>query len=65
MDIVEIRALEGPNIYSPKPVIKMLIDVKELGNVATRDIHGFNGALLSYLPGLEKHHCSLEKPGGF
>lgn len=65
MEIVEIRALEGPNIYSSKPVIKMQIDVKELGNVATRDIPGFNQALLSYLPGLSKHKCCFNRPGGF
>lgn len=65
MEIVEIRALEGPNIYSPKPVIKMLIDVKELENVATRDIPGFNQALLSYLPGLSNHKCCFNRPGGF
>jgi cyanophycin synthetase len=40
MEIVEIRALEGPNIYSPKPIIKMTVDVKELDNMATRDIPG-------------------------
>lgn len=65
MEIVEIRALEGPNIYSSRPVIKMQIDVKELENVATRDIPGFNLALLSYLPGLSKHKCCFDRPGGF
>ncbi len=65
MEIVEIRALEGPNIYSPKPVIKMTVDVKKLKNVATRDIPGFNQTLLSYLPGLSKHNCCLNRPGGF
>lgn len=65
MEIIEIRALEGPNIYSSKPVIKMQIDVKELENIATRDIPGFNLALLSYLPGLSKHRCCFNKPGGF
>jgi cyanophycin synthetase len=65
MEIVEIRALEGPNIYSPKPIIKMTIDVKELENVATREIPGFNQALLSYLPGLSQHGCCFNRPGGF
>ena len=65
MEIVEMRAIEGPNIYSSKPVIKVLVDVKDLDNIATRDIPGFNQTLLSYLPGLSKHHCSFDEPGGF
>jgi len=65
MDIVEIRALEGPNIYSPKPVIKMLIDIKDLEDVPTKDVTGFNEALLKYLPGLGEHHCCMDSPGGF
>jgi len=65
MDIVEIRALEGPNIYSPKPVIKMLIDIKNLEDVPTKDLTGFNEALMKYLPGLSEHHCCMDSPGGF
>ena len=65
MEIIDIRAIEGPNIYSSKPVVKMQIDVKELENVATRDIPGFNSALLSYLPGLAEHRCCFDRPGGF
>ncbi|HHX23748.1 MAG TPA: cyanophycin synthetase [Thermoanaerobacterales bacterium] len=65
MEIVEMRAIEGPNIYSSKPVIKVLVDVKDLDNISTRDIPGFNQTLLSYLPGLSKHHCSFDEPGGF
>ncbi|TYP51655.1 cyanophycin synthetase [Thermosediminibacter litoriperuensis] len=65
MDIVDIRALEGPNIYSPKPVIRMLVDVGEFEDIPTRDIQGFNRRLLEKLPGLAAHHCCFEEPGGF
>ena len=65
MEIIEIKALEGPNIYSSKPVIRMQVDVKDLENIATRDIPGFNSALLSYLPGLAEHKCCFDRPGGF
>ncbi|WP_422446458.1 cyanophycin synthetase [Thermoanaerobacterium sp. DL9XJH110] len=65
MDIVEIRAIEGPNIYSPKPVIKMTLDVKDLEDTPTRCITGFNQTLLHYLPGLARHHCCFDEPGGF
>ena len=46
MEIVEIRAMDGPNIYSPKSIIKMTVDVKELENVATREIPGFNSTAI-------------------
>lgn len=65
MYIKDIRTLEGPNIYSSKPVIKMILDVGELENVATREIPGFNEAIIAYLPGLAEHHCCLGRPGGF
>nr|WP_245984817.1 cyanophycin synthetase [Biomaibacter acetigenes] len=65
MDIVDIRAIEGPNIYSPKPVIKMILDVKDMEDIPTRDFSGFNDTLLNYLPGLAQHHCCFETRGGF
>jgi len=65
MDIVDIRAIEGPNIYSPKPVIRMVLDAGDMDDIPTRDVSGFNDTLLNYLPGLAQHHCCFEKPGGF
>ncbi|MCG0275052.1 MAG: cyanophycin synthetase [Thermosediminibacteraceae bacterium] len=65
MKIIDIRALEGPNIYSSKPVIRMLVDVGDLEDTATKDIEGFNRRLLEKLPGLASHHCCFDKPGGF
>nr|MBO2494456.1 cyanophycin synthetase [Clostridia bacterium] len=65
MKICELKAFKGRNIYSHKKVIKMVIDLEELVDVATKDIEGFNDALLRLLPGLYQHHCSLGRPGGF
>jgi len=65
MKICELKAFKGRNIYSHKKVIKMVIDLGELADVATKDIEGFNDALLKLLPGLHEHHCSLGFPGGF
>ncbi|MCR4430214.1 MAG: cyanophycin synthetase [Tepidanaerobacteraceae bacterium] len=65
MDIVDIRAIEGPNIYSPKPVVKMILDAGDMDDTPTRDISGFNETLLRLLPGLAQHHCCFKSPGGF
>ncbi|MDI3481560.1 MAG: cyanophycin synthetase [Tepidanaerobacteraceae bacterium] len=65
MDIVDIRAIEGPNIYSPKPVVRMILDVGDMDETPTRNISGFNGTLLELLPGLAQHHCCFKSPGGF
>lgn len=65
MKIADIRALEGPNIYSPRPVVRMLLDVENLDDVSTRDLKGFKERLLEKLPGLSQHHCCFDRPGGF
>jgi cyanophycin synthetase len=65
MYIVDIRAIEGPNIYSSKNIIKMILNVKDLENVTTKSIAGFNETLVRLLPGLMKHNCCFDMPGGF
>lgn len=65
MHIKEIRAFEGPNIYSNRPVIKMLLELGDYRDIPTKDIPGLNAGILSLLPGLSEHHCSLGVPGGF
>lgn len=65
MNIEELYAIEGPNIYSPKPVIRMIIDIGKWEYIPTKDIRDFNKTLLNYLPGLKEHHCSYDMPGGF
>lgn len=65
MKICEIKAFKGRNIYSHQKVIKMVVDLEELADIATKDIRGFNDTLLKLLPGLYQHHCSLGCPGGF
>lgn len=65
MNIKELCAIEGPNIYSPKPVIKLIIDIGKWEHIPTRDIQDFNITLLKYLPRLKEHYCSYDMPGGF
>ncbi len=65
MKIKHIRTLNGPNVYSYHPVLLMQLDLGELDERESREFDGFNERLLSLLPGIHNHHCSLGKPGGF
>jgi cyanophycin synthetase len=65
MRLDKIRALQGPNVYSHKPVLVARIYLEELTGKESCEIPGFIERLLGCLPGLEDHHCSREKTGGF
>jgi cyanophycin synthetase len=65
MRILAIRTLAGPNVYNHNPVLVMRLDLEDLVETSSAMIEGFTDRLLTLLPGLEEHHCSLERPGGF
>src|SRR5689334_16162727 len=64
MKVESIRTLNGPNVYSHHPVLIMHLDLGELAERESRECKGFNERLLTVLPGLNNHHCSLGRPGG-
>ncbi len=63
--ILELRALRGPNRYSKKKTIFMLINIDEFEYKPTNEIPNFKDKLLAKMPSLYEHKCSLEKEGGF
>lgn len=65
MEILDIKAYKGRNIYSHHRVVKMIIDLKDWDDVPTCEIPKFNQSLAELLPGLHEHYCSLGYPGGF
>ena len=65
MKIESIRTLSGPNVYSYRPVLLMRLNLGELNERESREFKGFNERLLTMLPGIESHHCSFGRPGGF
>ena len=65
MRIIDTKIFSGRNIYSHKPVIKVLVDLEELSDKTTVDFDGFNDYLLDLFPSLIEHHCGLRKHGGF
>ena len=65
IDIKELRALRGPNRYSRHPVIFMVVDINEYENQPSDELEGFTDRLLSVMPSLQEHGCSIGRPGGF
>lgn len=65
MQIYSIQSFNGKNIFSHKPVIKMVLNIEDLYNTPTKNIENFNARLLEMFPGLHKHYCSLGYEGGF
>ena len=42
MEIKEQDIYRGRNIYCNKPAIKLVVDAKDLGEISTNEIAGFN-----------------------
>lgn len=67
-DHIQIRDLtiyNSRNLYSHRPVMKMVVDIGKYGEIPTNQIPGFNDRLLKSFPGLKDNPCSLGYPGGF
>lgn len=65
MEILSIRAFQGPNLYSYSPVLLVKIDIGRYEETPSSEIDGFNNRLTGMLPSLFEHHCSRGYPGGF
>ena len=63
--ILELTGYSGKSMYSHRPVMKMIVDIGDYGNIPTKDIPMFNDKLLKMLPGLGKNCCGLGYEGGF
>jgi cyanophycin synthetase len=65
MQIVKIRTVNGPNIFHSCPVIVMQLNLESYTEISSADLPNFKERLLQFLPGLQEHHCSPGRPGGF
>jgi cyanophycin synthetase len=63
MKIVGVHFFPGRNIYSHRPVMKLLLNLHPWET--RRSDPNFCRLLLKILPGLADHHCSRRSPGGF
>ncbi|MDO8501870.1 MAG: hypothetical protein Q7S20_08495 [Gemmatimonadaceae bacterium] len=67
---VEIRmttlhATRGANFWSTRPVMRMDLVIGAYEDISSADVPGFTEALVSAMPGLEEHRCSIGERGGF
>ena len=65
IQIHDFMIYHGRNIYSHKPIMKMVVDIGKYGSIPTNMIPGFNEILLDTFPGLKTNYCSLGYEGGF
>lgn len=65
MQILEIRAIEGINIYCFRPVIKMKLALGYKAGVQTDELGDFSQRLITCMPSLREHYCSRGRSGGF
>ena len=65
LTIVQTQVFRGPNYWSYEPCIRMLVDLGSLEEWPSHQIPGFNEGLLTLLPGVAEHSCSLGRRGGF
>lgn len=67
MKILDIKAMNGPNYWSPTrhKLIVMLLDLEEMEQRPTDKIPGFLDRISALMPTLYTHRCSEGVPGGF
>lgn len=65
MNIRKVLALRGPNIWSRHTVLEAWVDLAALKDSSSAHIPGFNDRLMSWLPTMIEHRCSVGERGGF
>lgn len=65
ISVRSIRALRGPNIHAYMPVLQITLDIGPYEDRPSTAFPGCVQRLTAWLPGLEKHECSVGRPGGF
>ena len=65
MQIRKVLALRGPNIWSRHTVIEAWVDLGPLKDSSSEQLPGFNDRLMTWLPSLIEHRCSVGERGGF
>lgn len=65
MEIRKVLALRGPNIWANFPVLEAWVDLGELKDSPSNELPGFNERLMSWLPTMIEHRCSIGQRGGF
>ena len=65
MNIIETRAIRGPNYYSSHPVIFIHLDIEAFELKPTDLVPNCQENLEKMMPSLYEHKCSIGTEGGF
>jgi cyanophycin synthetase len=65
IEIVSVKYLRGPNMWTYDPALEALIDIGELEDFPSNRIPGMAERIAAWLPTLDSHRCSYDVPGGF
>ncbi|HEY2892952.1 MAG TPA: hypothetical protein VGJ16_02020 [Pirellulales bacterium] len=65
MEIQKVVVFRGPNIWARFPVLEAWVELGDLKDSPSNEIAGFNERLMSWLPGMIEHRCSIGERGGF
>jgi hypothetical protein len=63
--MISLHATRGANFWSRRPVTRLDIAVGAYESISSAEVPGFTEALVSAMPGLEDHRCSIGERGGF
>ena len=65
IEIIDIKVLKGPSMWTYRPVLEAWVDIHDLEDYPSNTIPGFTDRLVAWLPSLIEHRCSYEERGGF
>ncbi|HEX2077764.1 MAG TPA: hypothetical protein VHG08_08650 [Longimicrobium sp.] len=63
--LVTLRSLRGANFWSSRPVTRLDVAVGAYEEIHSAHVPGFTDALVTAMPGLWEHRCSIGERGGF
>ncbi|MDZ7619557.1 MAG: cyanophycin synthetase, partial [Patescibacteria group bacterium] len=65
MEIRKVLTLRGPNLWANFPVIEAWVELGRFEDFPSNTIPGFNERLMSWLPTMIEHRCTIGERGGF
>ncbi len=65
MEFRKVLALRGPNLWANFPVLEAWVDLGRFEDYPSNTLPGFNERLMSWLPTMIEHRCTIGERGGF
>src|SRR5688500_15699607 len=65
MRMTTLHATRGANYWSSRPVTRMDVTIGAYDEISSAHVPGVTAALVTAMPGLVEHRCSIGERGGF